>query len=162
MRAVLSTTTSVFATLLLAANAHGQTATQVVRFQVTAINQIGVSGAPAPMVLTTATAGAAPTSVTASGGTYAITTNESNKKIAASVDQPLPPGVRLEVALAAPQGATSAGDVELRTAATDVVTGISTIAATALPISYRLSADETVHMPTPETRTVTFTILSGP
>ncbi len=138
-----------------------QTATQVVQFQVNAINQIGVSGSPAPLVINDATAGAAPTSVTAGGTSYAITTNESNKKITASIDQPLPAGVVLEVSLAAPNGAASLGDVSLTTAAADVVTGISATAASALPITYRLSATSTVQMAVPATRTVTFTIVSG-
>ena len=161
MRAVPSPWTTVFAAVFLAASVDAQTATQVVQFQVTAVNQIGVAGAPAPLVITSATPGSAPASVTASGGSFAITTNEANKKITASLDEPLPTGVRLEISLAAPQGAASAGDVALGTAAADLVTGISTIAASALPITYRLSADATVHMPAPETRTVTFTIVSG-
>ncbi|MGH7637553.1 MAG: hypothetical protein ACREOK_07865 [Gemmatimonadaceae bacterium] len=156
----MSTTTIAFAVLAFA-SLEAQTATQVVRFQVTAINQIGVTGAPAPMVINSATAGSAPSSVTASGGSYAITTNEANKKITASLDAALPNGVRLEVSLAAPEGASSAGDVQLSTAGADLVTGISSLAASALPITYRLSADETVHMPVPATRTVTFTIVSG-
>jgi hypothetical protein len=161
MRAVPSTVTTVVAAALLSANADAQTATQVIQFQVTAINQIGVTGAPAPLVISTAAAGSAPTSVTADGGSYAITTNEANKKITASLDAPLPAGIRLEISLAAPDGAASAGDVFLSTGSADLVIGISSLAASALPISYRLSADATVHMPTPETRTVTFTIVSG-
>jgi|SRR5687767_3811909 len=161
MRAVKSTMTTALAAVVQAASAHAQTATQVIQFQVTAVNQIGVSGGPAPLVINTATAGSAPTSVTAPGGSYAVTTNEENKKITASLDQSLPPGVRLEISLAAPAGAASAGDVSLGSAAADLVTGISTLAASALPITYRLSADATVYIPAPATRTVTFTIVSG-
>ena len=138
-----------------------QTATQVVRFQVNAINQIGVTGSPAPMVINSATAGSAPTSVVAGGTSYAITTNETNKKITASLDQSLPAGVLLQVSLAAPTGAASLGDVSLTTSSTDVVTGISTTNATSLAITYRLSAIATVQMATPAARTVTFTIVSG-
>lgn len=159
MRAQWPLTT--LAGVLLAAEADAQTATQVVQFQVTAINQIGVTGAPPPLVIQTATAGSAPTSVSESGGSYAITTNEANKKITASLDEPLPTGVRLEISLAAPEGAISAGDVSLSIAAADVVTGISTLAASALAITYRLSADAAVGMAAPATRTVTFTIVSG-
>ena len=161
MRVWLSTLTIASAALLPAASVGAQTATQVIQFQVTAINQIGVSGAPAPLVISTATAGSAPTSVTTSGGSYAVTTNEANKKITASLDAALPAGVRLEISLAAPDGAASAGDVFLSTGTADLVTGISSLAASALPISYRLSEDATVHMPAPATRTVTFTIVSG-
>lgn len=160
MREKLSAT-MVLGAVLLSVELGAQTATQEVRFQVTAINQIGVTGGPAPMVISSAVAGSAPTSVTASGGSYAITTNEANKKITASLDAALPTGVQLEVSLAAPQGASSAGEMPLSTAAADLVTGISTLAASALPITYRLSAEPTVHMPTPVARIVTFTIVSG-
>lgn len=161
MRALLSTTTIAFAAVVALGDLEAQTATQVVRVQVTAINQIGVTGGPAPMVISSATAGSEPASVTASGGSYAITTNEANKKITASLDAALPAGVRLEVSLAAPQGASSAGDIQLSTDGADLVTGISALAASALPITYRLSADASVQMPVPATRTVTFTIVSG-
>lgn len=144
-----------------AQEALAQSATQVVRLQVNAINQIGVSGNPAPMVISTAIAGTGPTSVVASETSYAITTNEPNKKITASLDQALPDGVTLEVALAAPNGAASAGDVALTTGAADVVTGISALSASALPITYRLSATTAVQMSAPAVRTVTFTIVSG-
>jgi hypothetical protein len=137
-----------------------QTATQVVRFEVNAINQLGVSGAPAPLVVSTATAGSAPTSVTMGGSSYAITTNESNKKITAAIDAPLPGGVTLEVSLAAPSGAASADFVPLGTSGADLVTGISNTTATALPINYRLSATTSAQVGT-QARTVTFTIVSG-
>ncbi len=149
------------ATISLGTQARAQSATQVVRIQVNAINQIGVSGSPAPLVINSATAGSAPTSVTATSTSYAITTNEANQKIAASLDQPLPSGVTLEVALAPPAGATSVGSVALGTAAADVVIGISIVAASSLPITYRLSATPQAQMSAPEARTVTFTIVSG-
>lgn len=148
------------ATLVPVGGARAQTATQVVRFEVNAVNQIGVSGSPAPMVIGSATAGSAPTSVTSNGTSYAITTNETNKKITASVDQALPSGVTLEVSLAAPNGASSASYVPLGTAGSDVVTGISSTTASSLPITYRLSATPAVQL-SAQARTVTFTIVSG-
>ena len=148
------------AAIVPVADAHAQTATQVVRFEVNAINLIGVSGTPAPLVINTATAGAAAASVTAGGTSYAVTTNESNKKITASVNQALPAGVTLEVQLAAPSGASSADYVQLGTSSADVVTGISSTTASSLPITYRLSATPTVQM-SAQARTVTFTIVSG-
>ena len=140
--------------------ARAQTATQVVRFQVNAVSQIAVSGTTAPLVINSASAGSAPTSVTSSGSTYAISTNEVNQKITASLDQALPAGVSLEVSLAAPGGAASAGSVALGTANADVVTGISSLAASALPITYRLSATPVAQF-SASTRTITFTIVSG-
>ena len=149
------------AALAAPVSVDAQSATQVVRFQVNAINQIAVSGNPAPLVLNSAAAGSAPTSVTANGSTYAITTNEANQKITASIDQALPIGVTLDVTLAAPAGAASIASVPLSTSGADVVTGISSVAAGALPITYRLSATPTVQMAAPAARTVTFTIVSG-
>ena len=146
--------------LLPLGDARAQTATQVVRFEVNAVNQIGVSGSPAPLVINSATPGSAPASITAGGTSYAITTNESNKKITASVNQALPAGVTLEVQLAAPSGASSAAYVALGTSSADLVTGISSISAASLPITYRLSATPAVQM-SAQARTVTFTIVSG-
>lgn len=153
--------TGTISMLVLPDDARAQTATQVVRFQVNAINQVAVSGSPAPMVINFATAGNALAPVIGSGTSYAVTTNESNQKITASVDQPLPSGVTLEVALAAPAGAVSAGAVQLSTSSADVVTGITSANASSLPITYRLSATPTVHLSAPAARTVTFTIVSG-
>lgn len=142
------------------ASVAAQTATQVVRFEVNPINQIAVSGSPAPLTITTATAGSAPTSVTAAGTSYAITTNQSNQKITASLDQTLPAGVTLEISLAAPGGAASSGSVALTTSGADVVTGISATSASSLPIEYRLSATPAVQLGA-TARTVTLTVVSG-
>lgn len=137
----------------------GQSAAQTVHFQVNAVNQLAVSGNPT-LAITSATPGTGLTTATASGATYAITTNETNQKITASLNQPMPDGVALEVTLAAPAGAISAGSVSLGTASADVVTGISATAASALPILYRLNASPQVQIG-PTARTVTFTIVSG-
>ena len=144
----------------VAGTAAGQTATQVVNFRVDAVSQLAVSGNPAPLAVSVAVAGEAPTSATASTTTYAISTNEAHQKIVASLDQPLPSGINLEVTLAAPAGAASRGAVALATSGADVVTEISTTASSALPITYRLSASASAPA-TSATRTVTYTIVSG-
>ena len=146
--------------LLAPVEADAQTATQVVRFEVTAINQIGVTGVPAPLAITSATAGSSLSSVTASGSSLAVTTNESNKKITAAIDQPLPSGVTLEVTLVAPSGASSAHYVSLSTSGADLVTGISATNAVSLPLTYRLSATPQASIGI-QTRTITYTIVSG-
>lgn len=146
--------------LLAPAGADAQTATQVVRFEVTAINQIGVTGSPAPLAITSATAGSSPTSVTSAGSSLAVTTNESNKKITAAIDQPLPSGVTLEVTVVAPTGASSANYVSLSTSSADLVTGISATNAVSLPLTYRLSATPQASIGM-QTRTITYTIVSG-
>ena len=140
--------------------AQAQTATQTVTFSVVPLSRVAVSGPMGPIVVSAASAGSAPTSATMGGTTYAITTNESNQKISAALDQPMPPGVSLAVALAAPSGAASAGSTTLGTASADVVTGIFAVNASSLAIVYRLSATATAPV-APGTRTVTFTISAG-
>ena len=148
------------AALLAPERAIAQTATQVVRFEVNAVNQIGLSGSPAPLAITTATAGSSLTSVTSGGSSLAVTTNETNKKITAALDQPLPAGITLEVTLAAPAGASSRDYVPLSTSGADLVTGISSTNAASLPLTYRLSATPQAALGV-QTRTVTYTIVSG-
>ncbi len=69
--------------------------------------------------------------------------------------------VTLEVNLAAPAGATSAGDVALGTTAADLVTGISELDAADLAVTYTLSALATAGVVASTTKTVTYTITDG-
>lgn len=160
IRRDLPTVAALAALVVIAGDAAGQQATQVVNFRVDAVSQLAVSGNPAPLVVSAAVAGQGPVSALGSTTTYAISTNESNQKIVASLDQAMPSGVDLEVTLAAPGGASSRGAVALATAGADVVTGISATAASALPITYRLSASVSADV-TSTARTVTYTIVSG-
>jgi hypothetical protein len=139
---------------------QAQTATQAVGFRVVPISRAIVSGPAGPLVVSTAIAGSAPTSASMGGTSYAITTNESNQKISAALDAPMPSGVSLAVALAPPAGAASIGSIPLGTTSSDLVTGISAVNAVALPIVYTLSATATAPI-APGTRTVTFTIMAG-
>lgn len=159
-RATIAATLALLALGIRAEDARAQSATQVVRFEVNPVSRIAVSGNPSPMTISTATAGSAPTSVTADGTSYAVTTNQSNQKITASLDQAMPNGVTLEISLAAPDGAASSGSIALGTAGADVVTGISVTSASSLPITYRLSASTAVVLPA-TSRTVTLTIVTG-
>jgi hypothetical protein len=133
-------------------------ATQVVSFEVQAINLLSVSGSPS-LVINASAAGSAPTSVTA-GGTYSITTNEVNRKITASIDADMPSGVTLSVLFAQPTGA-SASSQSLSTSPADVVTAISTLNESGLSLTYTLSASSAAGVVAADTRTVTYTILSG-
>jgi hypothetical protein len=140
---------------------HAQAATQLVTLEVQAINQLNVSGTPSALVVNTATAGSAPTSVTSSTTTWAVTTNEAGRKVTASLNSALPSGVTLAVTLSAPGGAASVGAVPLGTTAADVVTGLSTLNATGLGITYTLSATAAAGVVASTTRTVTFTLVAG-
>jgi hypothetical protein len=143
-----------------AASANAQTATQTVTFQVDAINQVAVSGTPT-LAISAAVAGGAPTSVTSTGNTWAVTTNQTNAKITASIGSAMPTGVTLSANLGAPSGATSAGYLTLSTTAVDVVTGITKLNATALSLGYKLDATSAAGVIASTTRVVTFTITGG-
>ena len=143
-----------------ATSLSAQVATQTVTFSVVSTSRAAISGTASPMMVRSATGSRAPTSASVGGSTYAITTNESNQKIAVSLDRPMPTGVALSVSLQAPAGAASLGRKNLRTASVDVVTGISAVSSAALPIVYSLSANADVDS-APRNRVVTFTITAG-
>jgi hypothetical protein len=140
--------------------ASAQTATQTVTFQVSAINQVAVTGAPS-LVINAAVAGSAPTSVTAAGNTWSVTTNQSGAKITASIASAMPAGLTLSASLVAPAGATSSGFVALGATANDVVTGITKLNAAGLALSYRLDATAAAGVVASATRVVTYTITGG-
>jgi len=137
-----------------------QTATQTVTFQVDAINQVAVSGTPS-LVINAAVAGGAPTSVTSTGSTWSVTTNQTGAKITASISSAMPTGLTLSAQLGAPTGATSAGLKSLGTTSVDLVSGISKLNATGLSLSYELDATAAAGVVTSSTRVVTFTITGG-
>ncbi|MCC4114223.1 hypothetical protein LLG90_02545 [Aromatoleum toluclasticum] len=137
------------------------TATQTVTYEVTAINELSVSGNPGALTISAATAGSAPTSVSDATTTYAITTNQSTRKITAAINTAMPNYVTLKANLAAPTGATSAGAVTLGTVAVDAVTGISTLNESAKTITYSLEATAAAGVVTSASKTVTFTIVAG-
>jgi hypothetical protein len=149
----------VVAASFAAGTLQAQTATQVVSYQVAAISELSMTGSPS-LVINAATAGSAPTSVSANA-TYAITTNESDMKITAELDEAMPLNVTLSVSLAAPSGGSSAGAVELGATAKDVVTDISQVNASGLSMTYSLSATVAAGVVPAGTRTVTYTITSG-
>lgn len=148
--------------LVVAAAASGNaqaTATQSVGYQVDAINQIAVAGSPT-LTINTAVAGSGPTSATASGSTWAVTTNQSTAKVTASININMPAGVILSATLGAPAGATSSGIQALTTGTVDMVTGITRLAASALTITYQLDATAAAGVQS-GSRTVTYTITGG-
>ncbi|HBL37149.1 MAG TPA: hypothetical protein DDZ55_10095 [Firmicutes bacterium] len=129
------------------------TVTQTVTIQVDPVNDISVSGDPAPLIVT---AGGAP--ATDSSTSYDLTTNGVALKITGEIDTDVPADTTLTVDLTAPTGATSLGPTLLSTTPADLVTGIGTVAETALGITYEFSALVTAGAVGTETRTVTFTI----
>ena len=146
--------------LMGAPAAMGQTATQTVTFQVTAVNQVAVTGAPT-LIINTAVAGSAPTSATSAGNTWAVTTNQTGAKITASIPVAMPAGLTLRANLAAPAGATSSGLTAIGTVAADMVTGITKVFAGGLGLTYQLDATAAAGVVPSSTRVVTYTITGG-
>ena len=134
--------------------------TQTVSFQVDAINQFAITGTPS-LVINTATAGSAPTNATANV-TWAVTTNQTNTKVSASIGSAMPAGLTLTVNLTAPSASgTSAGAVTLGTGALDLVTGITKLAESGLGVVYTLSATPAAGVVASTNRVVTYTITGG-
>ena len=137
-------------------------ATQTVTYAVSAINAITVSGNPAALTVNAATAGSAPTSVSDATTTYAITTNETGKKITGATNTDMPAGLTLTVNLVAPTGGSSAGATSLSSIAADLVTGITTLNESGKTITYNLSATSAAGVVGSASKTVTLTIVDGP
>jgi hypothetical protein len=143
-----------------AVNTASAQVTQTVTFQVSAINQIAVTGAPS-LVINAAVAGSAPTSVTAAANTWSVTTNQSNASITASIPTAMPAGLTLSALLVAPAGATSTGSTALGVTAVNVITGITKLNSAALGLTYQLDATAAAGVVTSATRVVTYTITGG-
>jgi hypothetical protein len=139
--------------------AAAQSTTQTVQYQVDAINVIAVFGSPT-LTVSTAVPGSNLTPTTASGSTWAVTTNQSNSKITAVLNSDLPAGLVLTATLDAPSGASSTGAQALSTTPKDMVTGITRVAQAGLNVLYGLSASVSAGV-TSGTRIVTYTITGG-
>lgn len=150
--------------LLALAALPATTTTQTLTYEVAAINELMVSGSPAPLIINTATAGSEPTSVTDASTTYAITTNGGNnsRKITAQLDSDMLDGLTLCITLSGPTGADAPPtDVILTTTPVDVVRCINSVAQNGLTITYTLSAAATVGVVNSAIKTVTLIITSS-
>lgn len=134
----------------------GTTAATMATYEVTAINEIALSGAAPSLTVSAAVAGSAPTAVTSSQ-TYAVTTNQT-AKISAALDTNMPSGLTLTASMAAPSGATSNSAVTLTDSDHDLVTGITGLNASGLQLTYGLSATSAAGVVASASKTVTFTI----
>ena len=136
-------------------------APQTITYQVSAINEITVSGNPGALIVITAVPGSQPTAVTDATTTYAITTNVASKRITGALNTVMPDNTALKVTLAAPTGGTSAGQVTLTATAQNLVTGISTLAESGLSISYNFSATLAAGVIASAQKTLTLTVIDG-
>lgn len=148
------------AAMLVASAAHGQTATQVVTFQVAPVNQIAVTGTPS-LVVNSATAGSGPVSVQSTSNAWAVTTNQTGAKITASIASAMPTGLTLSAQLTAPSGATSAGLQALGTTSVDLVTNLTKLNSASLSLTYQLDATAAAGVSASSARVVTYTITGG-
>ena len=147
-----------FAFTATTASAQSNTATQNVSINVAEIAVIAVSG-NISMTINAATAGQAPDAATASSS-YNVTTNGTDKKITAELDQKMPKGLTLNATMAAPEGAESEGKQALSDKAVNLVTGITQVRGTGLSLNYEAVATVDAD-PDSYTRTVTYTITNN-
>lgn len=148
-------------TAIVASAFSAQSASQVVTFSVTAINEIAVSGNPGALAVTAATAGSQPNEATDDSTTYMISSNGTNMKITGSINAAMPSGVSLKINLAAPTGGSSAGDVALGTVSSDLVSGAGKVAESGKTITYKLSATVAAGVVVNANTTVTLTLADG-
>jgi hypothetical protein len=131
--------------------------TQVVTYEVAAINDISFAGSPSLTINALN-----PGTVSDVSATYTILTNGTAMKITGSIASAMPAGLTLSVNLAAPGAGTSLGLTELTgTGAQDLVTGLSNVDASAIGVEYRLDAPATHSPVTSATKTVTYTVVQG-
>jgi hypothetical protein len=141
--------------------AQAQSTTQNVTYAVSAINQVSVTGT-LTLTISTATAGTAPGAVTNSTSSWAVTTNGTNKKLTASLNSNMDTGVTLSLTAVAPSVGTSAGKKSLSTTAVDLVTGMAGVAESGMGLTYELAATLAAGVIASSSRTVTFTLVTGP
>jgi hypothetical protein len=137
-----------------------QTDTQNVTFEVTAVNDISVTGAPSLTLSTLNAEGTAFEPATDATSTYSLFTNSTNMKITAALDLDMPAGLTLTLDMTAPSGAVGTGSTELSATAADLVTNISQVSAQNLGMTYTLSGTPSATAAA-DTRIVTFTITSA-
>ncbi|HET7632251.1 MAG TPA: hypothetical protein VFK16_08060 [Gemmatimonadaceae bacterium] len=127
--------------------------------------QINVSGNPPTLRIQSATIpGGQLAPATDNTTTYTIFVfswgRGNQKNIVAQLNAPMPAGTTLSVMLEAPQTGTSTGLVPLSTTAQNVITGM-TIAIATKAITYQFQATPAAGVIPPQSRTVTFTVVSG-
>jgi hypothetical protein len=140
--------------------AHAQdlaSASTTANLSISAINSISFASSVS-LTIAGGTAGSGLTAATATS-TYDIISNATDSKLTGVIDLDMPANSSLSVSLGAPAGATSAGSVALSSTAVDLVTGISNVSETNLPVSYTFGAD--VHTAASLTRTVTYVLTAG-
>ena len=142
----------------LTSPAAAQSATQAIRVEIRPISRLAVTGTT---TFTVPAAKSASASVVTASASYAITTNEDNRRITVAIDEPMPAGVSLRMRMTAPAGAAAQDELTLSTEAQTAVTGISRLNAKDLGIDFALVTGDRAVIPAATTRTVKVTLVSG-
>jgi hypothetical protein len=129
-----------------------------------AANTITVSGSPAAMKVTTATAGFAPDAITNAVTTYTAKAKKATnpQKITGALNAVMPVGMTLTINLVPTTGATSDGTVTLDATTRELVGNITNTSNETHGITYVISATPAAGVVLSQTRTVTFTITTWP
>ena len=155
----ISTAFLILTAVLCASAQHGTSVTQTLALEVRPVAVFAVTGDPQPLVITTTAAGSEFMSAEDRSTRFTMTTNTTGRRIAVSLDAPMPAGTRLLVRLSNGTG-TSAGIVDISTALTPVtaVADLQPGLSTDQEIAYTFLADATAEPVAPQSRTITFTM----
>lgn len=93
--------------------------------------------------------------------TLTVRNTDENKKVAVSLESPMPEGVGLTLEMKAGSGSQSAGVVGLQTEGVDAVSAIPSGASTALPLSFAIAESAYAAPSPPVSRKVNFTLITG-
>ena len=145
-----------FLILILSVSATSYAVDQNVEITVNPINELIVSNSDVALSINSASAGSDPVAATDTSTTMSYTTNQSDKKITAVLNNPYSTGLTLEVEVESDSG-TSQDPVPLSTTAVDVITDLSNAADAEQQITYTASATVEASSGT-QSQIVTFTI----
>jgi hypothetical protein len=141
------------------AAAQSDSDTMTVNFQVDVISVIDISGSSVSLTINSVNSVGGGVANATDSSTYAITNNDTGKKITGALDSAMPSNVTLTLSLGAPTGAVSEGTKTLSDSATDLVTSIEGVNQTGLAMSFTLSATVAAGVQDAATRTLTLTLV---
>lgn len=138
---------------------HSSSASQSLTLVVKPIAVFAVTGDPQPMVITTTEAGVETMSAEDRSTRFTMATNTTGRRIAVSLNAPMPEGTKLLVRLGDATG-TSIGTVDLSNALTPVtaVSGLLPGLAEDQEIAYTFLAEASAGPVPPQSRTIVFTV----
>lgn len=136
----------------------GNTTTQNINITVSTINEISISDNEVDLLVNAPSSGSTLDKVSDSSTTIAYSTNETDQKITAQLDEAMPPGLTLMVEVTSTAG-NSVGQVMLEDTSKDVINGLSNVSESGETVTYTLIPDMYAE-PLTKSFTVTYTITS--